>query len=192
MSTRTLILIMVLILVTSGLVWLAASTPYYPKPQPKLIPTPTPNLAQTVLRFDNLSMSTNSASQKPTYSLPIIIDTKKNMATAVQLELQYDPKILANVAIEPGKFFANPVTLLNNIDVATGRISYAIGINPQETGKKGEGTVAVLTFQTKSQEPTATTISFLSKTLVTAEGIAQSVLKTAVPTQFIVGGKVRY
>ena len=135
-------------------------------------------------------MSTSSA--KPLYSLPVIIQTGKNLVTGVQLELSFDPKIITNVSIQQGTFFSKPVILLNNIDIEAGRISYALGISPEESGKKGEDIVATLTFKTNVSTPTATTISFLPKTLATAESIEQSVLKSTREAQFIVGQNVRY
>lgn len=189
MPKRTVYLIIVLVLTALGLMFIASSKPT-PLPIRNIPARPTPAVEQTVLLFDQISMPTTSA--KPLYSIPIIIETGKNLVTAVQLELQYDPKIISDVSVQKGAFFSNPVELLNYIDSDTGRISYALGINPKDNGKKGEDVVAILTFKAKMQEPTATTVSFLSKTLITAEGIAQSVLKTTVPAQFIVGEKVTY
>ena len=190
MPKRTLYLIIVLFLTALGLMFIAQLTPYPKTPQPNIVAIPTPAVAQTALLFDEISMSTSSA--KPLYSLPIIIQTGKNLVTGVQLELSYDPEIITNVSIQQGTFFLKPVVLLNNIDKENGRISYALGINPQDSGKKGEDIVATLTFKTNVLSPTATTISFLPKTLVTAEGVEQSVLKSTLPTQFIVGQNVRY
>ena len=190
MPKRTLYLIIVLFLTALGLMFIAQLTPYPKTPQPNIVAIPTPAVAQTALLFDEISMSTSSA--KPLYSLPIIIQTGKNLVTGVQLELSYDPEIITNVSIQQGSFFLKPVVLLNNIDKENGRISYALGINPQDSGKKGEDIVATLNFKTNVLSPTATTISFLPKTLVTAEDVEQSVLKSTSPTQFIVGQNVRY
>lgn len=188
MPKRTLYLIIILFLVALGLMFIAQATPYPNIPQPNIVTMPTPPVAQTVILFDQTSMSTASAN--PLYSLPVIIQTGKNLVTGVQLELAYDPKIITNVSIQQGSFFSNPVVLLNNIDIEAGRISYALGIRPQDSAKKGEDIVATLTFRAKASTPTTTTISFLPKTLVTAEGVSQSVLKSANPTQFIVGEKI--
>lgn len=190
MPKRTLYLIIVLVFVAVGLMFIAASTPYPKVPQPNIVTMPTPPVAQTILLFGDLSMATDSA--ETLYSIPIIIQTGKNLVTGVQLELLYDPQIIANVSIQQGRFFSNPVVLLNSIDSDNGRISYAIGISPQDSAKKGEDIVATLTFKAKPSTPSATTISFLPKTLVTAERVAQSVLKSANKTQFIVGQNVTY
>lgn len=186
---RTLTLIITLIFVTAGLFWLALTNQYSQPPQPKIIQTPAQPTAQTILTFENPSMNPVSNSG---FSLPITITTGKNTVTAVQLDLAYDPKLLTNVAIQKGTFFTEPVILLNNIDSKTGKISFALGINPNERGVNGEGVIATLTFQTKSKIPEATNIYFFPKTLVTAEGIEQSVLKSTKPAEFIVGENVKY
>ncbi|MDE2025334.1 MAG: hypothetical protein KGJ07_02485, partial [Patescibacteria group bacterium] len=80
----------------------------------------------------------------------------------------------------PGTFFTNPLQLVKDIDTTNGRISYALGIQPKDKGVKGTGFVAEVKFQF---QPTATVsstmISFLPKTLVAAQGVNPSVLKSA-------------
>ena len=111
----------------------------------------------------------------------------KNKVTAVQLELQYDSKVLSNVSVVPGSFFNNPNILLNQIDAKTGRISYAFGVGLEEKGLAGQGIVATLTFETNAGITQQTRISFLPKTLVTAENINQSVLKQTNDSVLIIG-----
>lgn len=174
MSKQTLLLILALLAITAMLFYVALKQ-QAPAPVTQVaIPTPTP-IAQTQLNFGTL-LSTPSALGKITYSLPVTISTGTNKVTAVQLELQYDPSVINTVAVAPGPFLANPVILLNKIDQKNGRVSYALGISPQDSGKLGSGNVAILTFETLVQTPTQTTIQFLPKSLVTAEGIIQSVL----------------
>lgn len=190
MSKRTLLLIGLLIIITTGLVLIALNSPYSPPPvaQPTIAPPQVKlPVEQTVLRFDNPVMATESAAQTPTFSLPLVINTGTNAVTAVQVELAYDPKVLVKVAVNPGSFFNNPIVLLNDVDETTGKISYALGISPQDNGIKGEGIVATISFQAKAASPQSTSITFLPKTLVTAEGVSQSVLKSTAPAQFRVG-----
>ena len=137
-------------------------------------------------------MAANSTSQKPIYSLPLTIDTGANKVTAVQIELLYDPEVLTHVTISPGRFFTHPLTLLNEMNSTTGRISQAVGINFQSEAVRGQGVVATINFQSKVTDPTTTTIAFLSKTLVTATGVSKSVLKSTIPAEFIVGKNVTY
>lgn len=189
MHKRTLALIIILILVAGGLLAIALNTPSVTAPTKlQVTPTVVQPAQETSLLFDNLSMIPSSSSAaKATYSLPIKINTNRNVVTAVQLELLYDPETLTNIAINQGDFFVNPVSLLNKIDPKNGRISYALGISPTQSGRQGIGIVATLTFQAKTLTPKPTSISFLPKTLVTAEGVGQSVLKSTNSAQFIMG-----
>jgi len=187
-SKRTLFLIFALFIITSVLLMLALYKPSNPKlPQTKIVTSPEP-IAQTTLLFGEPAVANiSSTSANLTYSLPINITTGKNKVTAVQLELQYDPKVLANVSATPGPFFKNPVVLLNQTDIKTGRISYAFGIGLQDQPSVGYGVVATLSFTALSGIPQSTAIIFLPKTLVTAEGINKSVLKLTNSATFNVG-----
>jgi len=166
---------------------------YNPNAKPAAIPiTPTPKeeIAQTVLSFGNPIVATSSSVSTLNYSLPINITTGKNKVTAVQLELQYDPKVLRNVAVIPDVFFSNPEVLLNQIDIKTGRITYALGSSLQDQAVMGEGVVATLNFEAEIGTPKETLILFLPKTLVTAEGVNQPVLKQTNNIQLIVGERI--
>lgn len=188
MSKRTLFLIFALFVIAFVLLMIAF---YKPSTEPSLpIETsPTPKIAveQTTLAFGESFVTASSSSSKLKYSLPINIATGTNSVTAVQLELQYDPALLSSVAVIPGSFFTNPVLIFNEIDIPTGRISYALGISPADSGIKGSGVVANLTFEANAGIPQQTSILFLPKTLVTAEGITQSVLRATNPAQLTVG-----
>lgn len=185
MSKRTLFLIFALFLITFVLLMMALY-----QPQPKPAPTasaPKESVVQTILSFGNPSIATSSSVTTLNYSIPVNIDASKNKVTAVQLELQYDPKMLTNVTVKPGSFFANPDILLNQIDTKTGRISYAFGAGLKDQGVIGKGTVANITFSAKAGIVEKTAIIFLPKTLVTAEGISESVLKQTTNGLFIIG-----
>jgi len=189
MSKRTLFLIFALSIITFVLLMMALYQPQAPKTiQTVTVKEP---VAQTILSFGNPSIATSSLPlSQPAdlnYSLPIEIATFKNKVTAVQLELQYDPKILTNVAVVPGSFFVNPETLLNQIDVKTGRISYAFGAGIKDPGVIGKDIVANLTFSVKAGTVGKTAVLFLPKTLVTAEGITDTVLKSTSNVLFSVG-----
>lgn len=186
MSKKTLFLIFALAIITFVLLMMALYQPQAPKDTP-IATAPKEPVAQTILSFGNPSIATSSSSTTLNYSLPIDILTFKNKVTAVQLELQYDPKILTNVAVVPGPFFANPETFLNQIDIETGRISYAFGAGLKDQGIIGKGIVANITFSAKAGTEEKTAIIFLPKTLVTAEEISESVLKQADNALFTVG-----
>ena len=185
MSKRTLFLIFALFIITSVLLALALYAPSSPKPTQTVI-APEEPAAQTILSFGELSIATSSSTANLSYSLPIRIATGTNKVTAIQLELQYDPKVLTNVSVTPGVFFKNPVVLLNQIDVKKGRISYAFGSGLTDPAVMGQGVIATLAFEAEKGLGEETTILFLPKTLVTAEGETESVLKETNAAQFTV------
>lgn len=186
MSKKTIGLIIALFLVTLLLLALAIF-PVTQKTSVSITPTPTVNSsAQTVLAFaPPVATKSAVASGSASYSMDANILTGKNKVNAVQIELSYDPQTLLNVDIKPGDFFIDPVVLLKNIDKTTGRISYALAAPLGTNGKSGTGTIATLTFNSIKNTPT--TIKFLPKTQVAAEGIQQSVLKSTLDTT-IFGG----
>jgi len=187
MSRRTLFLIFALFLITFVLLVVALYQPSVPKTTQTTVTTPKQPVAQTVLSFGNPSVATSSSTSALSYSLPVNISSGKNKVTAVQLELQYDPEILTDVVVVPGSFFPSPNVLLNQINPKTGRISYAFGIGLNGQGVTGKDTVAHLTFSTKTTTPVKTAIIFLPKTLVTAQGISETVLKQATAGEFTIG-----
>lgn len=185
MSNRTLILIIALIAITVGLLWMALKNSPVPPPA-QTQPTITQILPQTTLLFGDLSTVPSTTSAK-TYSLPIKILTGNNKVTGVQLELSYDPKVLMNVSVNAGSFLANPFVLLNRVDEKNGRVSYAIGISPQDFGKTGSGIVAIINFEAQKPTLQSTAIVLLPKSLVTAESTDRSVLKATTSAQVTVG-----
>ena len=188
MSKRTLFLIFALFVITFVLLIITLYNPSNPKPAP-IVTAPKESIEQTILSFGQPVATSSSSVTSLTYSLPITITTGKNKVTAVQLEMQYDPKILTNVVVTPGVFFKNPVILLNQIDAKTGRITYAFGVGLQDQGVAGRGVIATLNFESRIGTPQQTTILFLPKTLVTAENISESVLKQTNNIQLVVGEK---
>jgi len=194
MSKRTLFLIFALFIITFVLLVMALYNPNSKPITVQITPTPKEEIAQTILSFGEPSVATSSSVSTLSYSLPINISTGKNKVTAVQLEMQYDPEVLRNVVVVPGSFFKNPTILLDQINEKTGRISYAFGVGLTEPSLVGQGVVATITFEAKATSdvakarlPQETSILFLPKTLVTAEGISQSVLKEASNAEFTVG-----
>ena len=177
MSKKTLFLIFALFLIAFTLLIVAIYQPQAPKTT-QVTPTPVKKIiSQSALSFGSPSLDASSSASTPTYSYPVNISTGENKVTAVQLELQYDPKIMTDVKVIPGPFFKNPDTLLNQIDAATGRISYALSVGLTAQGITGTGTVANITFSVKDKTAEKVAIIFLPKTLITATGETQSVLK---------------
>lgn len=177
MSKRTLALILFLVFVTAILLSLALTTPKQPKVT-QLPPTPTPMSPNALTTLSLMQASATESSQTAQYSLDVQVGSDSNKINGVQIELSYDPKALMNVSILPGKFFQQPTTLLKNIDVTNGRISYALAEQLDIPGHVGLGTVAILSFdKNPAYLGKSTTITFLTKSAVSADKILESVLK---------------
>jgi hypothetical protein len=185
MGKPTLFLIIILFLTTIGLLIVALNKSIYNSTKINEPTIPSTNTASpdTSLLFGNLGVATSSSYPK-TYSLPILINTGTNKVTAVQLELSFNPNILTNVSIAPSTFFKNPNIVINKINNDTGRISYALTksasesaspVHATERNKQGEGTLAFLSFESRISS-VSSTITFLPRTFVTADGLEQTAL----------------
>lgn len=116
-------------------------------------------------------------------SVTVSINTSDNDVTAVQLELGYDPAIVSNVKVTPGPLFTNPVVLIDKNNPTTGRYTYAFGITPSAQPVKGTGVVATITFTANANAVgKKMQVGLLPTSLVTARGVAQSVLKSSTGT----------
>jgi hypothetical protein len=148
-----------------------------------MTPSPTISVAHSVL-----SLKPNPVKVVPggVGQVSVEINTSDNPVTAVQLELSYDPKVLSNVQIVPGPLFQNSVVLINKNDPATGKFTYAFGRTPSQAPVQGTGVVATITFTARASA-TPSQLTLLPTTLVTARGVATSVLKSSSGTQVIVG-----
>lgn len=67
---------------------------------------------------------------------------------------------------------------MKNIDSKNGKIFYAIALQPTAQAKSGAGILATISFTSKLKPNQKTELKFLPKTLVTAEGVRSTVLKT--------------
>lgn len=175
---KTFILILTLALITVGLIVLAVMPkPPQEKPQPQAQITPNP--IQTVLTISSAPVPQSTPSA---YTTDVIINTGQSVVTSVQLELSYDPTVLTKVDIKPGSFFINPKVELKNIDETNGRITFALS-SLDSQGALGQGILAKISFKTLKTN-VSTTIDFLPKTKVSAQGFSESVLKSTVKASF--------
>lgn len=183
MSKQTLLLIGGLSIATLLLVVLAVSsgkkTPVIPGTssvnQAQTTPYPTPKI-EAALMFDPKTLTVASTSG----SININLDSAGNSVTGVQIELSFDPKVIAITSITPGAFFPKPNPLFKNIDNAKGRLTYILAVSPTDIAVSGSGPVASLAFTVKDKSGGKTDIAFLQKSAITAEGVSPSVLKTTV------------
>lgn len=184
MSRKTIALISGLVLLTIVLVALAVKTS---QPSSQTSPTaqnesnPTTAVeAKTMLYMAPATVTGNTA------SVNVGLDSQDNEITAVQMEISYDPKVLSFVSVTPSSLFAQGVPLINTVDRKNGRISYAVGLSPQQVSTPHTGKIDVATLEfTKigsASGSTSTEIQFLPKSLVSARGVAQSVLKGSTGT----------
>lgn len=184
MAKKTLVLIIVLLLLAAVLLYLAFASEKKPAQTTTVAPpiiSPAPSQISDVKSIPQtvLSLSPNPAIvSSQSGAVDLVIDTGENAVTAVQLELTFDPKVVTITSITPKTFFANPTELLKKIDQKLGKIIYAIAISPADPAKKGTGVVATISFTARLSAGGKTDITFSPKTLVTAEGVRTSVLKT--------------
>ncbi len=196
MPKKTTILILILAAVTGALLFFAVTST---KPKPAEKPTVMPvkkavvKSAKVFFNPQNIDISNNiSTNAAAAQTVDLMIDSGGAEISGVQVELQYDPKAIMNVRLLPaedaGNFFGGgSVTLFNEAVKDTGRISYVIAIGTGDDPKKGIGKIATLYFQKASSAPSATTIRFLDKTLVTILDANESVLKETMPLNIILG-----
>ena len=194
MPKKTTILIVILAIITGILIFLAVrSDRSYKggKTSMEVTASPTPAIRKP---FANLAFSTNplDVSQSTTaQSIDIVIDTNNKPVSGTQVELSYDPKVLTNVKLTPpfkSPFFGtNPLVLINTVDPTQGRISYAVAVSNNDSEKKGNGSIATLSFTVnKFSGVTFSQITFLPKSAVTTFSSQTSVLNISTPLQIIV------
>ncbi len=179
MSKRTVLLFSALIIAIGLLVTIALSQRN--GITPGKLSTPTTSLINEGHTLLSLVPNTSSTPA----SVNVDVDSGRDNLTAVQLELSYDPQMLTDVVITSGSYFTNSTVLLNKIDTKNGKISYAIAIPPSGAVKQGQGTVATISFKSNLQAGAKTEIKFLPSTIVTAKGVKESVLKSALGTVIV-------
>ena len=188
MPRKTLALISGLVIVTVILFVIALRTSNQQTTQ--LPPTPMAQQpAPTSAAHTMLSLLPNpvNVAAGRQESVSVNIDTSDNAVTAVQLEIAYDPHVLSNLQVTPGQLFPNAVVLINKNNPQTGRMTYAFGIAPNQPTIQGTGAVATITFTAKVGASGASQLALLPTTLVTARGIATSVLKSSSGTIINIG-----
>jgi len=186
MPRKTLALISGLVVVTVILFIIALKTgkqEMQPAPTPSVQPSPT-SVAHSVLSFSPNPVTVQPGGQG---SVAVTIDTSDNAVTAVQLEIAYDPSAVTNIKVTSGSLFASPTVLINKNDAKKGRYTYAFGITPNGKTVSGTGSVAAITFTAKGALGTQSQLTLLPTSLVTARGVASSVLKSATGTTVVIG-----
>lgn len=188
MSSKTTLFIAGLTILTVALVVIAISPKKSTAPSsttsPKrVVVSPTPIVEKhSVLSFAPNPLVLSATTATVSVSLDSSVGGS-NRVTAVQLEMTYDPKAITVTSVTPATFFTNPFILMNKVDPAAGTISFALGAAPGSTGTSGIGNVATISFTSLMTQGQSTTITFLPRSLVTAEGQSQSVIKSTTNLQ---------
>lgn len=103
------------------------------------------------------------------------LETENATPTILQFEIAYNPNVLTPTAILPGKYFDQPVVLLDKINPRNGRISYALKCADTSTvcGNKATKQVAQIVFIANALEGRQpTTLKIMPKTILeTKEGL---------------------
>jgi hypothetical protein len=114
------------------------------------------------------------------HTVSIGIDTDQNRLSSIQLELQFNPLLFGQVAIQPATGSAvwsdQYKVLYSRVDQTTGRVSFLF----ETENLQGKGPIATFSFIPQSASGSSKII-FLDKTMVTAQGTDLSVLKNTVP-----------
>src|SRR5579859_1154869 len=84
--------------------------------------------------------------QQGNNTVNVVVDAANHPISGVQLQMNYDTRVLTNVQIQKGTFFSNPVELMNSIDQTNGIIQYAIAMSPTSAPQQGKGIVATITY----------------------------------------------
>lgn len=189
MPKKTTILIAVLAVITIALLALALTSGQ--NLQNLTQPAPTKKTVQKTTKIYFAPAQVELAVTGPS-TADVMVDTQGSDISGVQIEVQYDPKVLSNVQIIPavdssGFFGTSGIILLNEVIPTTGRISYAVAISAGDTTKKGVGKVATISFQkAPGSTLSESSINLLDKTLVTQLGENDSVLQKTQPLNIVI------
>jgi hypothetical protein len=127
--------------------------------QPTLLNTPTP--VNYVASETNLVIAPPAVSveiDKP-FQLNTNIYTGGNELVGVELMITFDKNKLEATNVVPGGFFSNPTESIKKIDNEKGVITYSLHISPGAIARKGNGTLAVISFKSKAEGTTRVEIS---------------------------------
>ena len=194
MPRKTLALISGLVLVTVVLFVIALKTNETKQNVPVAItpsaPTSVP-VEPTTPANAVLTILPNPLNVQPGQqgSADVTIETMEHAVTAVQLELKYDPAVISNVKVVPGPQFQNPVVLIDKNDAKAGTYTFAVGIAPNQATLQGTGVVGKITFTAKRGTGIQSTeLALTPESIVTARGVAKTVLGKYAGTTIVIGG----
>lgn len=191
MPRKTTILIVVLAAITGLLIFLAVRNESGPSQNSSNTSTPQPTAVEPYATL-GFSKSVLDLSNLPSNQVvDIVIDSSEKPVAGAQIELSYDPGVISNVKLLPAEnpYFGKDATvLINTVDQALGRISYAVGLGAGGVERSGSGVVVRLSFNAnKNVGVQSTQFKFLDKSAVTTWSAPQSsILKSTTPLQIII------
>lgn len=160
MSKKSIALILVFLISLGALARVAINYPKGGMPQSQITKQgPSPLSTAKLSLFPNPVVST--ATQAASVNIVAQAQVKPSL---IQVEMAYDPTILFNVQIIPGNYFTDPEIVLYNIDINTGRISYALKGTPANADANVVATINFTSVNYGLQKETE--LVFLPKTLV--------------------------
>ncbi len=184
MPRKTTILIVILALVTGVLIFLAIRSDQTLNLTDNIgqqNPTPVIQVPFASLYFLQPEVNGGDSIQK---SIDVMLDTGEHAVAGAQIELSYDPAVVTNVSLKPSQnplFGTNASVLINSVDQTQGRISYAVGIGPNDSEVSGVGSVVTLNFSVKKAQEGVSQINFIDKSAVTTLSSQESVLSNTTP-----------
>lgn len=186
-SPKGLTILVSLIAVTlAAYILISTQAAKYSQQQGLLVPTPVSQMADQANQKKDPYAKPNPALitsvlafKKNINSVDVTVDTGKVSISGAQIAIAYNPKALTNVSVTPGSFFNGAMVLESSIDTIKGTITYVLSIRPNYAQEYGTGTLATIHYTVVPG--TATTLSFLPDTKITALGINGSLLKKSNP-----------
>jgi hypothetical protein len=167
MSKKIIAVVLILILIVSGFafvnfVYLKNSNPQQILPDQKAIPSSTQNVSLALIPSPLIT----TAGKEAVLNLTLDGNLYDSGNKLIQIELAYDPNMLYGLYITPGEYLINPQIILNNIDILTGRISYALS-GVTNVSDSRSNIVARINFTTSNYGlMREAEIKFLPKTLI--------------------------
>ncbi len=130
------------------------------------------------------SVDKDSVSVGDNFIITININTGGNLVTGAQLELGYDPTLLAIDTVTRGDFFTSPLEIANKNDKEKGQIIYAVGSLSE---KKGAGIIATVSAQAlKTTKGKIEVLTIKPTTIITEINNKQSVLKESKGAELVI------
>lgn len=147
------------------------------KPTPTYIPYTVPQSKLWLVSDSEAIDERKSKVSKSDIPLVVMLSSKENRISSVQLELSYDPKALKFVSIEAISLLAGKHIAVNKVDEVNGRISFGAETTPGKHQAPIQGTEELVDIVFRPLQKTgATEVKVLPTSVIKADGITGSSL----------------